>query len=73
MSLIQSGSCERGFRPLSAERGEYPNQSCLYELLLGFPEECSEIRGVPCTIERYPAPARIADAHEETGAKGLSV
>jgi hypothetical protein len=24
-------------------------------------------------IERYPAPARIADAHEETGAKGLSV
>jgi hypothetical protein len=30
-------------------------------------------RGVPCTIDRYPAPARIADAHEKTGTKGLSV
>jgi len=24
-------------------------------------------------IECYPAPARIMDAHEETGTKGLSV
>ena len=32
-----------------------------------------EFEGVPCTIERYPAPARIADAYEETGIRGLSV
>ena len=29
-------------------------------------------RGVPCTIELHPAPARIADAHEETGIRELS-
>ena len=35
-------------------------------------KECSKSRRSEL-IERYPAPARIADAHEETGAKGLSV